>query len=260
MLFLGHADATIAFPPTGCDPAGAAARAAAAGAWRSAAGHWRRTTSWPASSSASGSRTAGSRTGWGSNPDRRTTARRPTGAATAKRASPILGAHRAALRESVVHHFVVRDGGALVGHAVLNVAGTTAGVYDMGVGLEHRRRGHGLALTRAAVARAGQLGCSSVTLNATGDGEPMYRRAGFASLGLGMTWWMFPGAARLEVGAHRAYTDWRAPDRERQTLSGTTSQFLYHSDRRLIWGIPPAGADHGVRGLCSLSRPPAGGA
>ena len=105
-------------------------------------------------------------------------------------------AHRAAVREPGVHHFVVRDGGAVVGHAVLNVAGTTAGVYDMGVGLEHRRRGHGLALTRAAVARAGQLGCSSVTLNATGDGEPMYRRAGFASLGLGMTWWMFPDAAR----------------------------------------------------------------
>jgi len=27
-------------------------------------------------------------------------------------------------------------------------------------------------------------------------------------------------------------------------LSGTTSQFLYASGRRLIGGIPPAGSDH----------------
>jgi len=38
-------------------------------------------------------------------------------------------------------------------------------------------------------------------------------------------------------------------------LSGTTSQLLYDSDRRLIGGILPTGTDHGVRGRCSLSRP-----
>jgi hypothetical protein len=30
-------------------------------------------------------------------------------------------------------------------------------------------------------------------LNATGEGEPLYRAAGFASLGLGRTWWRHPG-------------------------------------------------------------------
>ena len=94
------------------------------------------------------------------------------------------------------YHFAAHENGALVGHAVLNVAGATAGVYDMGVAERYRRRGHGLALVRAAIARAGELGCSSVTLNATGEREQMYRRSGFASLGLGMTWWMVPQRPR----------------------------------------------------------------
>jgi ribosomal protein S18 acetylase RimI-like enzyme len=99
--------------------------------------------------------------------------------------------HRAAIGGDV-HHFVARParGEQIVGHAVLNVDGTTGGIYDMGVVAGDRRQGHGLALTTAAVVRARELGCTSVTLNATGEGEPMYRRAGFRSLGLGMTWWM----------------------------------------------------------------------
>jgi GNAT superfamily N-acetyltransferase len=105
-------------------------------------------------------------------------------------------AQRAALGEPGVYHFAAHENGALVGHAVLNVAGATAGVYAMGVAERYRRRGHGLALARAAIARAGELGCSSVTLNATGEGEPMYSCSGFASLGLGMTWWMFPQRPR----------------------------------------------------------------
>jgi hypothetical protein len=92
----------------------------------------------------------------------------------------------------VARHFVVRDGGSLVGHVVLHVEGDTGGVYDMGVAPGARRRGHGTALTLAAVTAAHELGCASVTLNATGEGEPLYRSIGFASLGHGMTWWRFP--------------------------------------------------------------------
>ena len=66
------------------------------------------------------------------------------------------------------------------------------GIYDMGVLPDARRRGFGRALTLAALARARTLGCTSVTLNATGAGEPLYRSVGFESLGLGMTWWLFP--------------------------------------------------------------------
>jgi GNAT superfamily N-acetyltransferase len=91
-----------------------------------------------------------------------------------------------------VHHLVAREGGLIVGHVVLNVDGSTGGVYDMGVLPSARGRGYGLALTLAALECARDSGCTSVTLNATGEGEPVYRRAGFESLGHGMTWWLFP--------------------------------------------------------------------
>jgi ribosomal protein S18 acetylase RimI-like enzyme len=48
-----------------------------------------------------------------------------------------------------------------------------------------QRRGYGRALTLAALARARDLGCANVTLNATAEGELLYRSVGFRSLGLG---------------------------------------------------------------------------
>jgi GNAT superfamily N-acetyltransferase len=91
-----------------------------------------------------------------------------------------------------VHHLVAREGAALVGHTVLNVDGESAGIYDMGVLPRVRRRGYGRALTVGALALARDLGCARVTLNATAEGELLYRSVGFRSLGLGMTWWLFP--------------------------------------------------------------------
>ena len=91
-----------------------------------------------------------------------------------------------------VHHFVARDGATVAGHVVLDVNGAVAGIYDMGVLPGARRRGLGRSLTLAVVSRARAAGCASLTLNATGEGEPLYRTVGFESLGLGMTWWLFP--------------------------------------------------------------------
>src|SRR6185312_5355393 len=67
---------------------------------------------------------------------------------------------------------------------------------DMGVVPGRRGRGIGRALTLGAcrVARD-ELGCTHATLNATGEGAPLYRDAGFVSLGLGRTWWKHPGPA-----------------------------------------------------------------
>ena len=92
----------------------------------------------------------------------------------------------------VARHLVSRDRGALVGHVVLHLHGDSAGIYDLGVASRARRQGHGTALTLAALTAAHELGCSSVTLNATGEGEPLFRSVGFTSLGYGMTWWRFP--------------------------------------------------------------------
>jgi GNAT superfamily N-acetyltransferase len=91
-----------------------------------------------------------------------------------------------------VHHFAAFDDATIVGHAVLNVERECGGIYDMAVAPRARRRGFGRSLTLTALSSARAVGCTNVTLNATGEGEPMYRSAGLESLGLGMTWWLFP--------------------------------------------------------------------
>ena len=108
------------------------------------------------------------------------------------RALPYSSTHHEQTLGGDVHHFVVRDDERIVGHTVLNVADESGGIYDMGVAPKARRRGYGRAMTLASLDCARDMGCTSVTLNATGEGEPVYRRVGFESLGLGMTWWLFP--------------------------------------------------------------------
>jgi ribosomal protein S18 acetylase RimI-like enzyme len=99
--------------------------------------------------------------------------------------------HLSVLGDDVVH-LGVGTAAALAGHCIVNVDGRTAGLYDMGVAVTARRRGHGRALTLAALETARDRGCTTVTLNATREGERVYRAAGFRSLGRGMTWWLFP--------------------------------------------------------------------
>jgi GNAT superfamily N-acetyltransferase len=90
------------------------------------------------------------------------------------------------------HRLVVLEDGRTVGRVVVNPWQGTAGVYDMGAVPDRRRRGIGLALTLAACRLARELGCTHAVLNATDDGEPVYRAAGFESLGWGQTWWLHP--------------------------------------------------------------------
>jgi GNAT superfamily N-acetyltransferase len=99
----------------------------------------------------------------------------------------------AGARPRRVWHFGAWRDGRPVGHALVNV--TTgrlgvAGIYDMGVAEDERRRGIGRALTAAALQLAGSQGCAAVTLNATPDGEPLYRALGFRSVGIAHTWWL----------------------------------------------------------------------
>lgn len=90
-------------------------------------------------------------------------------------------------------HLSVAVAGTVVGHAAVNPWRGVAGIYSMGVDPAHRRKGIGRALTVAACRIAAQQGCTHATLNATGEGELLYRAVGFESLGRGQTWWYAAG-------------------------------------------------------------------
>ena len=66
-----------------------------------------------------------------------------------------------------------------VSTAHVGVTGRTAGIYNVATPPEHRRHGYGEALTWAAVAEGGHLGCDHSTLQASPMGAPIYRRMGY---------------------------------------------------------------------------------
>jgi ribosomal protein S18 acetylase RimI-like enzyme len=90
-------------------------------------------------------------------------------------------------------HLGVRARGHVVGQVIVLPSGGVAGIYSMGVAPKAQRRGIGLSLTRAALRAAREAGCDAAVLNATADGERLYTRAGFRSLGWGQTWWFRRG-------------------------------------------------------------------
>jgi ribosomal protein S18 acetylase RimI-like enzyme len=83
----------------------------------------------------------------------------------------------------------------LVGQIAVNPRDGVAGIYAMGVAPRVRGRGIATALTREACRRASERGCRYAVLNATDEGERVYRRVGFRSLGWGQTWWYSRGPA-----------------------------------------------------------------
>jgi GNAT superfamily N-acetyltransferase len=79
-----------------------------------------------------------------------------------------------------------------VGHAVVSVSTGllgVAGIYDMGVAAHERRRGIGRAILATVLELGREVACSYATLNATADGEALYRTVGFRSVGVAQTWW-----------------------------------------------------------------------
>ena len=83
----------------------------------------------------------------------------------------------------------------LIGQIAVNPRDGVAGIYSMGVAPRVRGRGIATALTRAACRLAIERGCRHAVLNATAEGERVYRRVGFRSLGWGQTWWYRRGPA-----------------------------------------------------------------
>ena len=87
-------------------------------------------------------------------------------------------------------HALARVDGAFAGRAWAHVDDGSAGIYDVDVPRRHRRRGIGRAVTLCVCRAAAAMGAQVATLNATGQGELLYRALGFRSLGLGQTWWL----------------------------------------------------------------------
>lgn len=98
-------------------------------------------------------------------------------------------ATRRLIRESGdVRWFVAREGTAIVGQAIVNLADTHAGLFNVGVDGRHRHKGIGRSLTNAALLAAREAGALTMNLNSTPMGERMYLRTGFTRCGTGMTW------------------------------------------------------------------------
>ena len=93
---------------------------------------------------------------------------------------------------SAVVRLAVHEGGQIVGHVAVNPWRRFAGIYDMGVVPDRRRRGIGRALTLAACRLARDRGCTHALLNATPEGELLYSTVGFEMIGKGRTWWLHP--------------------------------------------------------------------
>ena len=71
-----------------------------------------------------------------------------------------------------------------------------AGIFDMVVAPEHRRTGLGTALLNRLSEEAFNAGAEHLLLNATPDGQRLYRTVGFELIGKGQTWWFHPPAAQ----------------------------------------------------------------
>jgi ribosomal protein S18 acetylase RimI-like enzyme len=76
------------------------------------------------------------------------------------------------------------------GQAVVHLADGEAGLYDVGVDPGMQRTGLGRALTVAALRAARRQGATLATVNATEDGERLYRSVGARSHGHGQTFWI----------------------------------------------------------------------
>lgn len=78
--------------------------------------------------------------------------------------------------------------GRVIGSATVHVDGTVGGIIGAGVLGRHRRAGAGTALTLGALDSAVRRGAHAVWLQATTEGEPVYRRCGFRSVGTCEVW------------------------------------------------------------------------
>jgi ribosomal protein S18 acetylase RimI-like enzyme len=98
-----------------------------------------------------------------------------------------------------VFHILALRQELCIGSCILNVTTGEYGIaslFDVSVLPDERRKGVGSALVRFACDLARECGCNHVALNATNDGELLYRRVGFESIGLSPTWYLKASVAK----------------------------------------------------------------
>ena len=80
-----------------------------------------------------------------------------------------------------VRLYLGRIDGVAIGTSMMFLSAGVAGLYQVEVSPEHRRRGIGTAMTLSPMEDACQLGYRTAVLQASKLGEPVYRKIGFKS-------------------------------------------------------------------------------
>jgi GNAT superfamily N-acetyltransferase len=94
-----------------------------------------------------------------------------------------------------IRNFAANCNGRPIGETTLFIGAGVAGIYDVTVQEEFRRRGVGTALLVAALDRARELGVSIAILGATWAGQRMYVRVGFRKI-CRLSFWKYGKAKR----------------------------------------------------------------
>ncbi len=95
---------------------------------------------------------------------------------------PETEAFDAMVRHDGCYFFGYEEDGALIGTTLLYTVDGNAGIHEVGVLPECRRRGVADRLLRHALAQAKRDGASIATLQASAMGEPLYRTLGFEAV------------------------------------------------------------------------------
>jgi GNAT superfamily N-acetyltransferase len=86
------------------------------------------------------------------------------------------------LEVATVRHYIGRVGGLAVATTSMVLSGPVAGIWNVGILPEYRRRGIAAELMHNAVSEALTHGYSSTMLLASQDGLPLYERLGYNTL------------------------------------------------------------------------------
>ncbi len=97
--------------------------------------------------------------------------------------SVFAGQEQAAIEALKTKYFIAYDGGKPVACGSYIIEGSYAGVYDIAVLAERRKEGLGGQMFGAVLKAAAQDGAMTFTLHASPDGEGIYDRAGFQTIG-----------------------------------------------------------------------------